>query len=279
MIIAILALLGLVFGSFVNAFVWRLHEQEQLRSRKKKPTRAQLDKFSILKGRSMCPDCRHELAAKDLVPVFSWLSLRGKCRYCGRPISWQYPSVEASTAVLFAISYLYWPVSFTGVGLFQFIVWLGFIIAFMVLTVYDLRWYLLPDRVVYPLVVVAALETVVIAISGTDIGLLVRPVLGALVIAGTFWILFQVSAGKWIGGGDVKLAVVLGLLAGSPLKALLVLFFSSVIGTFCSIPILLRGKKALKAQVPFGPFLLAATVVVVLFGTAIIDWYTDRLLG
>jgi leader peptidase (prepilin peptidase)/N-methyltransferase len=145
--------------------------------------------------------------------------------------------------------------------------------------VYDLRWYLLPNRVVYPLIIVAALETVIIAIWGADIGLLLKPLLGALVIAGTFWVLFQVSAGKWIGGGDVKLAVVLGLLAGTPLKALLVLFFASVIGTLFSIPILLRGKKGLKVQVPFGPFLLAATVVVVLFGTAIIDWYTDRLLG
>jgi leader peptidase (prepilin peptidase)/N-methyltransferase len=279
MIAVVLIFLGLIFGSFVNAFVWRLHEQEELRDRKKKPTKAQLDKFSILKGRSMCPDCRHELAAKDLVPVFSWLSLRGKCRYCGKPISWQYPAVEASTAALFAISYWYWPADFSGVGLFQFIIWLGFVVAFMALAVYDLRWYLLPNRVVYPLIIVAALETVIIAIWGADIGLLLKPLLGALVIAGTFWVLFQVSAGKWIGGGDVKLAVVLGLLAGTPLKALLVLFFSSVIGTICSIPILLKGKKGLKVQVPFGPFLLAATVVVVLFGTAIIDWYTDRLLG
>ena len=98
-------------------------------------------------------------------------------------------------------------------------------------------------------------------------------------IAGTFWLLFQVSAGKWIGGGDVKLAIVLGLLAGTPLKALLVLFFSSVIGTICSLPILLKGKQAMKVQVPFGPFLLAATVVVVLFGTRVIDWYTQQLLS
>jgi leader peptidase (prepilin peptidase)/N-methyltransferase len=279
MLIAALAVLGLIFGSFVNAFVWRLHEQEELRDRKKKPTKAQLDTFSILKGRSMCPDCRHELAAKDLVPLFSWLSLKGRCRYCGKPISWQYPAVEASTAVLFAVSYLFWPVDISGIGLFQFIVWLGFIVAFMALAVYDLRWYLLPNRIVYPLIVVAALETVIVAISGKDIGLLIQPLLGALVLSGTFWLLFQVSAGRWIGGGDVKLAVVLGLLAATPLKALLVLFFSSVIGTICSIPILLRGKKALKAQVPFGPFLLAATVVVVLFGQQIIDWYSNRLLG
>ena len=101
MIIAVLAVLGLVFGSFVNAFAWRLHEQESLLEKKKKPSAKQLAKLSIVKGRSMCPECKHELAAKDLIPVFSWITLKGKCRYCGKPISWQYPAVELATALLF----------------------------------------------------------------------------------------------------------------------------------------------------------------------------------
>jgi prepilin signal peptidase PulO-like enzyme (type II secretory pathway) len=279
MIIVILALLGLVFGSFVNAFVWRLHEQELLLEKKKKPTKKQLGKFSILKGRSMCPDCQHELVAKDLVPVLSWLSLRGKCRYCAKPISWQYPVVEVVTSLLFILSYWYWPASITGLEVQHFVVWLGFIVMFMALAVYDLHWFLLPNRVVYPLIIVATVETVVLALYGHQISLVLQPALGALVIAGTFWVLFQVSNGGWIGGGDVKLAVVLGLLAGTPVKALLVLFFSSVIGTICSIPLLLKGKSAMKLKVPFGPFLLAATVVVVLFGTSFIDWYSQHLLG
>jgi prepilin signal peptidase PulO-like enzyme (type II secretory pathway) len=150
---------------------------------------------------------------------------------------------------------------------------------FMALAVYDLCWYLLPDRIVFPLILLAVVEVLLVAAEASDWHVVLNAILGALAIAGTFWLLFQVSAGKWIGGGDVKLAVVLGLLAGTPLRALLVLFFSSIIGTVCSIPILLRGKKAMKVQVPFGPFLLAATAVVVLFGTDIIDWYTLRLLG
>src|SRR5665213_2769212 len=97
MIIALLALLGLVFGSFVNALVWRLHEQEVLLEKRKKPSKKQLEKLSILNGRSMCPHCKHELAIKDLVPLFSWIALKGKCRYCGKPISWQYPVVELLT--------------------------------------------------------------------------------------------------------------------------------------------------------------------------------------
>ena len=279
MIIVVFALLGLVFGSFVNAFVWRLHEQELLRGKKKQPTKKQLDEFSILKGRSMCPDCKHELSSKDLVPLFSWLLLRGKCRYCSKPISWQYPLVEVSTAALFAVSYAFWPQPFeSGLQMVIFAIWLIFMVMFMALAVYDLRWFLLPDRVVFPLMALGALEAVLVAISTHDAASLLKAALGALVISGTFWTLFQVSAGKWIGGGDVKLAVVLGLLAGTPLKALLIVFVSSIIGTVCSLPILLKGKKAMKVQVPFGPFLLAATVVVVLFGSSIIDWYTERLL-
>jgi leader peptidase (prepilin peptidase)/N-methyltransferase len=278
MIIALLALLGLVFGSFVNAFVWRLHEQEELWGKKKRPSNQQLAKLSILKGRSMCPSCKHELAAKDLVPVLSWLSLRGRCRYCHKPISWQYPLVELATALLFVTSYIWWPVALNGVGLTQFVFWLVFVVAFMALTIYDVRWFLLPNRVVYPLICLAIVEVIVVSIVGRDFHSLLNAALGALIIAGIFYILFQLSGGAWIGGGDVKLAVVLGLLAGTPVKALLVMFFSSVIGTICSIPILLRGKKALGVQVPFGPFLLAATVVVVLFGTAIVDWYTGHFL-
>jgi leader peptidase (prepilin peptidase)/N-methyltransferase len=291
MIIAILALLGLVFGSFVNAFVWRLHEQEEIAERKaqkgkKKPAAkerkaldAKLKTLSILHGRSMCPNCGHELVAKDLVPVLSWLSLKGKCRYCATPISWQYPAVELATSGLFVLSYLAWPTSITGFEVQHFVVWLGFLVMFMALAVYDLRWFLLPNRVVYPLIAVAVLETVILAIHDHQASLLLWPALGALAIAGTFWVLFQVSAGTWIGGGDVKLAVVLGLLAGGVRMALLVMFFASVIGTVCSIPLLIKSKKAMNLRIPFGPFLLAATVVVVLFGMQLIDWYTSQFIG
>src|SRR3954465_436221 len=104
MIIAVLVVLGLCLGSFVNALVWRLHEQEEGGSKK-----AAAKKLSIIKGRSMCPHCKHALKPIDLIPVISWLSLRGKCRYCSKPISIQYPIVELSTALLFVVSYIWWP--------------------------------------------------------------------------------------------------------------------------------------------------------------------------
>jgi len=279
MIIVLLAVFGLIFGSFVNALVWRIHEQEALHEKKKKPTKKQLAELSILRGRSMCTHCHHELAGKDLVPLFSWLWLQGKCRYCGAPIGWQYPVVEAVTAGLFVASYIWWPDQLTGIAVQQFVVWLGFVTMFVALAVYDLRWYLLPNRIVYPLNIIAVIEVLIVALNKHNLGALWEPLAGALIISGLFYLLFQLSAGKWIGGGDVKLAITLGLWAGTPLKACLVLFFASLIGTVVSVPIALRAKQGLKLRVPFGPFLLAATFLTVLFGTGVINWYIDRLLG
>ena len=280
MIIVVLGLLGVIFGSFVNALVWRLHEQASLshRAKGKKPTLSPQD-LSILKGRSMCPDCHHTLAAKDLVPIASWLLLGGRCRYCRNPISWQYPIVELLTGALFALSYVAWPLGVHGVGLFQFVVWLICAVGFMALAVYDIRWMLLPNRIVFPLLALAALQVVVRALWLRSWPDLYDPLLGAAIIFGLFWLLFQVSKGSWIGGGDVKLAVVLGLLAGTPVKALLVLFFASLFGTLASAPLLVRGKRGFSARIPFGPYLLLATVVVVLYGTSVIDWYRQLVFG
>ena len=99
LLIVIFFVLGVCFGSFVNALVWRIHEQS-----KPKKKRAASDKeLSVVSGRSMCPNCKHTLSTKDLLPVISWLTLGGKCRYCSKPISWQYPSVEMLTALLFVV--------------------------------------------------------------------------------------------------------------------------------------------------------------------------------
>jgi len=279
MIIVAIGVLGLLLGSFVNALVWRLHETQELAGKTSKAAHKRRRDLSIAKGRSMCPNCGHELAGRDLVPVLSWVSLRGKCRYCRKPISWQYPLVELATAGLFVLSYANWPLAFNGVGIFQLVCWLVFVVAFMALAVYDLRWFLLPDRIVVPLMVLALAQVAVTAVWLHSFSALWQPAVGALIIFGLFWTLFQVSDGKWIGGGDVKLAIVLGLLAGTPVKAFLVIFVASLLGTLVSIPLLARGKAGLKLQIPFGPYLLAATIIVVLYGQHFINWYQNVLVG
>lgn len=278
MIIVLLGLVGIIFGSFVNALVWRLHEQEELAGKKGTAAAERRRALSISRGRSMCPHCGHELAAKDLVPVLSWISLRGKCRYCRQPISWQYPLVELVTGALFAVSYAAWPLGLQKVGLFELVLWLVFVVGFVALAVYDLRWFLLPDKIVLPLTLLAALQTVVVALWLGNWTLLWQPLVAAGIIFGLFWLLYQASKGAWIGGGDVKLGIVLGLLVGTPLRAFLVIFFASLLGTLVSIPLLAQGKKGLKVHIPFGPYLLAATVLIVLYGTHIVAWYENLLL-
>lgn len=272
MIIFGLAILGAIFGSFVNALVWRVHEQAALVGKKGKAVVRRRKELSMTKGRSMCPHCGHTLAAKDLVPIFSWLWLHGKCRYCGVKIP-DSPIVEAVLGVLFVVSYIAWPNSFRGLGLSVFIIWLGLLVGFAALAVYDLRWYLLPNRIVLVLTILAAMQALTAAAFARDPNKLWLPIAGAVVIAGLFWGLYQVSSGRWIGGGDVKLAVALGILAGTPLRALMLIFFASLIGTLMSVPQLLQGREGLMQRIPFGPALLLATIVVVLWGSSVSVWY------
>ncbi len=271
MIIAILTLLGLCLGSFTNAFVWRLHEQSKKGAKKNKD-------LSITKGRSMCPNCKHALGLADLIPVLSWLSLRGKCRYCHKPISIQYPLVELLMALLFVVSYMWWPYGFELAGIVQYIFWLPSLVILMSLLIYDLKWMLLPNRLVWPFVWFTAVNAGLQIILRHDINLIFQAFWGVVCLAGLFYVIFQLSKGRWIGGGDVKLAIALGLLVGGPLKAFLLLFVASVIGVLVTIPLLAKKQKKMTSQIPFGPFLIIGTFVVYLFGSSIVSWYLHSLL-
>lgn len=273
LVILLLAALGLIFGSFIDALVWRIHEQSQI-SKKKKATVPR--ELTMLHGRSMCPNCRHTLAPMDLIPVLSWVMLRGKCRYCKKSIPWQIPVIELTTAALFVLSYLWWPVSMHGLGLMQFCFWLAFLVGFVALTVYDLKWYILPNRIVYPLIGLAILEAVIsLAFFHSGWLLALGSVWGVLIASGIFYVLYQVSDGAWIGGGDVKLGVVLGIFLGGPLMSFMLLFLASVLGTLVSIPLLAVGRAKRSTLIPFGPFLIIATVILELFGSHFVVWLTQ----
>lgn len=262
MIVVLLIVVGLAFGSFINAFVSRLHA-----------------KRNWVTERSECMSCHHVLAAKDLVPVFSWVALGGKCRYCRKPIP-DSPVVELLLPVLFVASYLFWPQPMQGAGLYEFVFWLVFLVGFVSLAVYDLKWFLLPDKVVFPLIGLAVVQVTgrFVFFGGTWQDLL-GSLLGAAVISGLFLVIYTISRGAWIGFGDVKLAVALGLLAGGALPALLVLFIASLFGTVAALPLVAAGKANRKSHLPFGPMLIAGLIVVVLFGQAMIDWYADLVFA
>ena len=294
MVSLILVVLGLCFGSFVNAFVWRLHEQEDIDEqlsalKSKKSTKAVASRLALLKaqkkdrsistGRSMCTDCHHQLAWYDLLPVISWLIVGGKCRYCRRPISWQYPVVEISTATIFVVSYSLWPQSLSSAhGIFDLSIWLIALIAFMTLVVYDFRWMILPNRVVYPLIALAGTQRLVDSLVFHDgLHALANSGIAAVIGGGIFYVLYQFSDGNWIGGGDVKLGFALGFFVGRPLLALLLLFLASLLGIIGAIPSLLNGKFKWKLQIPFGPCLLLACYLLVLFGASFVGWYMQLL--
>jgi prepilin signal peptidase PulO-like enzyme (type II secretory pathway) len=266
-----LILLGLCFGSFINALTYRLRIQENL---PKAAKNGRNDKYSILSGRSMCPKCKHELAYKDLVPLLSWLYLRGRCRYCSKPISWQYPLVESTTAILFVLSYVFWPYELGSTeNLVAFVIWLIFLVGFIALTIYDLEYLILPNRLIFPMAIVAIIGIITGSLLLGSTTPLTTALWGIAVGGGIFYVLFQVSDGKWIGGGDVKLGFLLGAIVGGPGPAFLMLFLASLLGTVYALPLMLAGKLKAKSRIPFGPFLIIAAVIVQLLGSGIINWY------
>jgi prepilin signal peptidase PulO-like enzyme (type II secretory pathway) len=276
MIILILIILGLSFGSFVNALVWRMYQQ----ALPKKKRVASDTELSIAKGRSMCPHCKHTLAWYDLLPIISWLGLRGKCRYCQGSISWQYPLVELITATMFVLSYVFWGEDLSSWSSYAlFAVWLAALVAFMALIVYDVRWMLLPNKIVFPLLGLGIISAIIRALgSDAPVRAVVMALGGLAVAGGIFYVLFQISNGAWIGGGDVKLGFAIGLLLGSPLLAFLMLFVASLLGLLVASPSIALKKSKLSSKIPFGPFLIASTIFVMLFGQQIIDWYGSTFL-
>ena len=265
-------LFGLCIGSFLNVVIFRLEKEEE-----------------IVKKRSYCPRCNQPLAWHDLVPLISFLWLRGRCRSCGKKISYQYPAVELATGISFLLVFWnlgfgfwdlfgYWPLSIDY--LMNISCWLFFISCLMVIFVYDLKHYLIPDKVLFPAIGLAIFWRIFLSleigrwsfVAGNFLPYLVSA-LGAFVF---FLLIFLITRGQGMGFGDVKLVFFLGLLVGWP-NILSVLFLAFFIGAVAGIlAIFFRGKN-LKSQIPFGPFLIIATVFVIFFGEKFGNWYFSLL--
>ncbi len=274
MIILALLILGLMFGSFINALVWRLWQQTKTKSGHKTIKGKKVD-ITMSKGRSVCVHCGHELAWIDLVPLLSWLSLRGKCRYCKKKID-DSPLVELFTAGVFTLSNIAWPYELgTGLSWLAFALWLVIAVGLVALFVYDIKHLLLPDKIVFPLMGLAIVLRVILMID-LDVSLTetVRSVvLGLLAGGGLFYLLFQISGGRWIGGGDVKLGFVIGILLG-PINALVALLVAVYVAAGFIFPLMLIGKVSRKSKIPFGPFLIIGFVIGMLWAESIRDWYS-----
>ena len=257
--IVLVGIIGLVIGSFINAVVWRIHE-----------------KRTIGNDRSICPNCHHVLAPIDLIPVLSWIFLKARCRYCHKPISWQYPLVELLTAILFGYSYfVFQPTGY--LSLIQFVIWLYVLGSLIVLAVYDLRWMILPNIVIFPAVGVTFVGLLINFGVSHNTHALLFPILAALCVGGVFAAFALVANGKLMGFGDVKLVILMGLYLGFQ-KLGLALFVGFDSAAIVGLALLATRLRKRTDHIPFGPFLAAGTIVAALFGTQLINWYL-RLIG
>lgn len=269
---------GLAFGSFAGAQVWRLRARQLAYDKQagipydksEHRTLRSLIKHGVWADYSRCLSCEHKLRWYDLIPLVSWITTKGRCRYCRVPIGWFEPLMEVATAVAFLLSYLLWPwplVSVVEWGMF--VVWLASLVLLMIMAGYDARWKLLPDITNYAYAVLGALFVLMRLINGHDIS--IPSLVGALaILAGMYGVLYALSRGAWIGLGDVKLGVGLALFLADWKLAFLALFLANLIGCIMVLPGIIRKEVRGGTQIPFGPLLMVGMGIAFFAGDVII---------
>jgi prepilin signal peptidase PulO-like enzyme (type II secretory pathway) len=283
-----LVLFGLVFGSFAGASVWRLRARQLVADKKsgehvdhaeyKKLKKLAHEKLS--KDHSRCLHCGYELRWYDLIPLVSWVTLGGRCRDCRKPIGIMEPLIELGTAAFFVLSYILWPFDLTtGLQVAQFIIWLISGVGLAIMFAYDARWFLLPDKVNFAVIGLGFVSAVLMIIeSHNHMGAFLNVLGSVAVLSGIYYGLYLISKGRWIGFGDIKLGLGLGLLLGDWQLAVIGLFFANLIGCIIVIPLMVTGKLKRSSHVPFGPLLIAGAIVAKLVGMGIAEFYTLSLM-
>ena len=274
----ILFILGIAIGSFLNVVSLRYEPGQKLMD------------FKIIGGRSHCPYCGKILSWYELVPLFSFLIQKGKCRNCEHKLSWQYPLVELLSGLIFVFVPLvasYWPLV---------IIWLLIFILFLLLSIIDFRHYIIPNSINLSL---AILGMVLMGIYIFQSNNLTIQQFNNFSFLGHYSLLFDfpflssiwlnhffaafiamafvaaiiiLSRGRGMGWGDFKLVGALGLIFGWP-DILMLLFLSFIVGSVAVLPLLIKKQKTMKDVVPFGPFLIIAATLTFFLGHQIIDGY------
>jgi prepilin signal peptidase PulO-like enzyme (type II secretory pathway) len=253
------ALFGAAFGSFSNVLAIRWHEEVDLG------------------GRSKCPECGHVIRPQHLVPVFSWLWLRGKCADCGAKIHVQYPAVEAVALILGAIAA--WQAD-PFVSPLRFALLFICTVGFLAPVVMDLRWQELPVEYLVGLGVVGvALRTTIAGLAGADVLLSLAWTLVAIIIgAGVFWLQVALSRGRWLGEGDVWFGGMMGAILGAPALVGLGIYFAYIIGGLWAVAGLASGAFKRGSRLPFAPALATGTMVALWHGETILAWIRHGML-
>lgn len=252
----IFLIFGVSIGSFLNVLIDRIPANK-----------------SFIKGRSFCDYCHKTLNWYDLIPVFSFVMLSGKCRYCHTPLSYQYPLVEVLTGVLFVITFYFlmqgsiqnqvWSIQY-GVGVIYHLFIVSVLISIFFI---DIKYGIIPDKIVFPAIIISFLYLIL----NTPYVILPHALsaIGAFML---FLIIHLVTRGRGMGLGDVKYVILMGLVLGFP-KIIPGLYLAFLTGAFISIILILTGQKKLRGDtIPFGPFLVLGTFVGLFFGKEIISY-------
>mgnify|MGYP003294481440 CR=1 FL=1 len=245
-------LMGTVIGSFLNVLIYRIPKGENFTTKN-----------------SHCMSCNHKLHAKDLVPLFSWIFLGGKCRYCKAKISIQYPIVEAINGIMYAL--IAWFIC-NGEPSISIIGYCAAFSALLVATVIDWRTMEIPDSMWITVLIGAVIVYLdELVTEGFELHCLVERVIGFFAASGILFLLAVVTKGG-MGGGDIKLMAACGFLLGWKV-VILALIMGAGIGTLYLIFMAIKNKGKVPRKVPFAPHLSLAVVICMFVGPQIINWY------
>ena len=264
-----LFLLGLCWGSFANVLIDRGQNKKSL------------------SGRSRCDFCHYKLKWFDNIPILSFLFLAGKCRKCKKKLSWQYPVVEFLTGILFVMvlwflraNNLFEISVFSAYNLVNLVYYFSIFYLLWIVLVWDFKYMIISDRVVLIGISLTFLYNLgQTFLSGNFLAFnspFFNGLLGAIILGGFFGLIYWYSKGKWIGGGDVKLGFWLGLLVGLN-KIYFLILFSYTIGSIVAIFLLIFSKKKMKSEIPFGPFLVLGTWVILMFEDYILNIWNNLI--
>ena len=285
MVSFVIFLFGLAVGSFLNAFIYRLEVQQKLR-----PVPHDREKVSVtvMRGRSFCPSCSHTLAWQDLIPLLSFALLKGRCRYCKEKISFQYPLIELATGLLFvAVLWFVLPelslviptltkLSFPQAAQLAYLWTIASLLT--VIFVYDLKHFVIPDKVLYPAILVVGMWYLVSSVlfdAYTYYQLLIT-FYSALGTAGFFLAIYLLSKGRAMGFGDVKLAFFMGLFLSWP-NILVAMSLAFGIGAIVGLTLIFLKRKTMRSEVPFGPFLILGIFAALFWGDSLVSPYISLL--
>lgn len=291
-------LTGFIFGTILGSFLKVLADRS-------------LEDESF-KGRSVCPKCKHKLGFLDLIPIASYILLKGKCRYCKKPIPSEYLLIEVLTGLLIgSLFLLYLPKDFLTQNLISqifagvFLLFQSFIVVVLLVSfLTDIKSGIIPDRITYPAIIISTIylfaTTIInivllyLSLRTSEVGkyllpphstyfqnhafILAEPLIYGLLAAFLMVIFFGglifVTRGKGMGGGDLKLGIFLGLVFGLP-YSLIVLMLSFLTGSVAGIILLMFRKKKFGQTIPFGPFLALGGIITLFWGRQILDWYLN----